>query len=90
MGRGSTSVKPFLCFRYQKQSFQSIFFNWYLSYEKNTFANNLRVEPTILFMELILFPLKLFSGHCYWQSFIKTGRGPLSIQFGAKSYKYIV
>ena len=30
-------------------------FNGYLSYEKNTFADNLRVEPTIIFMENIVF-----------------------------------
>ena len=37
-------------------------FNWYLSNEKKTFADNLRVEPTIFFMknfvlaETILWP----------------------------------
>ena len=36
-----------------------------------------RVEPTILFIEKISFSLKLFSGHFYGQSFIKTVRGPL-------------
>ena len=35
-----------------------------------------RVEPTIFFIEKILFSLKLFSGHFYGQSFIKTVRGP--------------
>ena len=44
---------------------------------KNTFANNLRFEPTILLMEKLSFSLKLFSGHFYGQSFIKTVRGPL-------------
>ena len=43
---------------------------------ENTFADNLRVEPTIVFMEKISFSLKLFSGHFYGQSFIKTVRGP--------------
>ena len=38
-----------------------------------------RVEPTIFFIEKILFSLKLFSGHFYGQSFIKTVRGPLLI-----------
>ena len=38
-----------------------------------------RVEPTIFFIEKILFSLKLFSGHFYGQSFIKTVRGPLPL-----------
>ena len=50
---------------------------WYLSYEKNTVVDNLRVEPTIIFMENLSFSLKLFSGHFYGQSFIKTVRGSL-------------
>ena len=37
------------------------------------------VEPTIFFIEKISFSLKLFSGHFYGQSFIKTVRGPLSL-----------
>ena len=53
-----------------------MFFNWYLSNEINTLADNSRVEPTILFMEKISFSLILFSGHFYGQSFIKTIRGP--------------
>ena len=36
------------------------------------------VEPTIFFIEKISFSLKLFSGHFYGQSFIKTVRGPLT------------
>ena len=36
-----------------------------------------RVEHTIFFIEKISFSLKLFSGHFYGQSFIKTVRGPL-------------
>ena len=43
---------------------------------KNTFSDNLRVEPTIIFMGKISFSLKLFSGHFYGQWFIKTVRGP--------------
>ena len=39
-----------------------------------------RVEPTIFFIEKISYSLKLFSGHFYGQSFIKTVRGPLSIE----------
>ena len=35
-----------------------------------------RIEPTIFFIEKISFSLKLFSGHFYGQSFIKTVRGP--------------
>ena len=38
-----------------------------------------RVEHTILFIEKISFSLKLFSGHFYGQSFIKTVRGPYEI-----------
>ena len=37
-----------------------------------------RIEPTIFLIEKISFSLKLFSGHFYGQSFIKTVRGPLS------------
>ena len=37
-----------------------------------------RVEPTIFFIEKISFSLKLFSGHFYGQSFIKTVRDPFS------------
>ena len=37
-----------------------------------------RVESTIFFIEKTSFSLKLFSGHFYGQSFIKTVRGPLS------------
>ena len=36
-----------------------------------------RVEPTIFFVEKISFSLKLFSGHFYGQSFIKTVRSPV-------------
>ena len=51
--------------------------NWYLSNEKNTFTENSRVEPTIFLMEKLSFSMKLFSGHFYRQSFIKTVPGPL-------------
>ena len=54
-----------------------IFFNWYLSNEKTAFVDKSKVEPTILFIEKISFSLKLFSGHFYGQSFIKTVQGPL-------------
>ena len=78
-GGGSTSVKHFLYVEKQKQSFQHIFFNWYLSNEKTAFVDKLRVGPTIYFIEKISFCLKLFSGHFYGQSFIKTVRGPLPL-----------
>ena len=52
--------------------FSTHIFNWHLSDEKNTFADNLRVKPTILFMKKIIF----FSNF-FLQSFIKTVRGPL-------------
>ena len=41
-----------------------MFFNCYLSNEKNTFVDNSRVEPTIFFMDK-LFSLKLFSGRFF-------------------------
>ena len=53
------------------------YFNWYLSNEKNTFADNSNVEPSIFFIEKISYSLKLFSGHFYGQSFIKTVQCPL-------------
>ena len=59
----------------KKKSFQPIFFNWYLSNEKTAFLAKLRVEPTIFFIEKISYSLKLFSGHFYGQSFIKTVQG---------------
>ena len=62
---GEHFSKTFFYFLYvelQKQCFQPIFFNWYLSIEKNTFADNSRVEPTIAPWKLSL-SLKLLSGH---------------------------
>ena len=44
---------------------------------KTAFVDKSRVEPIIFFIEKISFSLKLFSGHFYGQSFIKTVRGPL-------------
>ena len=61
----------------KKQSFQPIFFNWYMSNEKTAFVDKSSVETTIFFIEKISFSLKHFSGHFYGQSFIKTVRGPL-------------
>ena len=54
-----------------------------------------RIEPTIFFIENISFSLKLFSGHFYGQSFIKTVRGPFSVKFNGhiikaqRSVKYL-
>ena len=56
--------------------FNPYFFNRYLSNEKNNFADNSSVEPAIFLMEKLSFSMKLFSGHFYGQSFIKTVRGP--------------
>ena len=53
-----------------------MFFNRYLSNEKTAFVDKSRIEPTIFLIEKISFSLKLFSGHFYGQSFIKTVRGP--------------
>ena len=39
--------------------------------------DNSRVKATIFFIEKISFSLKLFSGHFYGQSFIKTVQGLL-------------
>ena len=50
-----------------------------MSNEKNTFADNSRVEHTIFLMEKLSFSLNLFSGDFYGQSFIKTVRGPLEM-----------
>ena len=59
--------------------FNPFFFNCYLSNEKTAFVDDSRVKATIFFIEKISFSLKLFSGHFYGQSFIKTVRGPLFI-----------
>ena len=48
-----------------------------LSNERTAFVVKSRVESTIFLIEKISFSLKLFSGHFYGQSFIKTVRGPL-------------
>ena len=71
----------FLYVEKQKRSFQPIFFNWYLSNEETAFVDISRVEPTIFFIEKILFSLKLFSGHFYGQSIIKTVRGPFIFNY---------
>ena len=74
-GGGGTSAKPFSIF-YMLNS-KNRGFNRYLSNEKNTFADNSRIEPTIFFMEkTIVFFETFFSGHFYGQYFIKTVRGP--------------
>ena len=48
-----------------------------MSNKKTAFVDKSRIEPTTFFIEKISFSLKLFSGHFYGQSFIKTVRGPL-------------
>ena len=48
----------------------------YLSNEKTAFVDKSKIEPTIFLIEKISFSFKLFSGHFYGQSFIKTVRGP--------------
>ena len=49
-----------------------------MSNEKTVFVIKSTVEPTSFFIEKKkTFSLKLFSGHFYGQSFIKTVRGPL-------------
>ena len=47
--------------------------------KKLLFVDKKRVEPTLIFIEKILFSLKLFSGHFYGQSFFKTVQGPFKI-----------
>ena len=44
----------FLCVN-SKKEFQPTPFTWYLSSEKNAFADNLRVEPTNIFVGKIVF-----------------------------------
>ena len=50
---------------------------------KRLFDDNSRAEQTIFTTEYISFSLKLLSGQCFTQSFIKTIRGPLSIRLEA-------
>ena len=74
-GGGGTSVKLFSIFYMlssKNRVFYPLFFNWYLFNDKTAFADNSRVRPTIFFIEKKSFSLKLFSGHFYGQSFIKT------------------
>ena len=52
-------------------NFQLVLVQW-----ETVFVNKSRVEPIAFFIEKISFSLKLFSGHFYGQSFIKTVRGP--------------
>ena len=81
-GGWSTSVKLFLfsiCW-IAKTVFSIHIFNWYLSNEKNNFADNSSVEPALVLMEKLSFSMKIFSGHFYGQSFIKTVRGPFRLE----------
>ena len=75
-GQFSKTFPIFYLLNSKNKSFQPIFFNCYLSNEKTVIADNSRVKATIFFIEKISFSLKLFSGHFYRQSFIKTVRGP--------------
>ena len=77
-GHFSKTFSIFYLLNSKNRVFHQYIFNRYLSNEKNTFTDNSRVEPTILFMKRLSFSMKLFSGHFYGQSFIKTVRGPLS------------
>ena len=54
--------------------------------KKTAFADKSRVEPTIFFIEKMSFSFKLFSGHFYGQSFIKTVRGPFDLHLGTIYY----
>ena len=47
----SKTVSIFYILKIAKTEFSTHIFNWYLSNEKNMFVDNLRVAPTILFME---------------------------------------
>ena len=49
-----------------------------------------RVEPTLFFIEKISFSLKLFSGHFYGQSFIKTVRSPFGIRHREEQISEII
>ena len=70
--------------------FNPYFFNWYLSHEKTAFVDKSRVNPTLFFIEKISFSLKLFSGHFYGQSFIKTVRGPLEMLIFTQYVKELI
>ena len=63
VGEESTIFFSFSNMFNSRNSCQPIFFNRYLSDEKSLFADNSRVEPTIVSMEKISYPLKLLSGH---------------------------
>ena len=71
----SKTFSIFYMLNSKKQSFQPIFFNWYLSNENTAFVDKSSVEPPISFIEKISFSLKLLSGHFNGQSVIKTVRG---------------
>ena len=61
-----------------------------MSNEKNNFADNLRVEPAVFLMENLSFSMKLFSGHFYGQSFIKTVQGPFCCGFASLVFVVII
>ena len=62
----------------QKRVFNP-YFNRYLPNEKNAFADNSIVEPT-MFDGKLSFSLKHFSGHFYGQSFIKSVQDSLMFE----------
>ena len=72
----SKTFSIFYMLNSKNRVFYPYFFNCYLSNEKTAFVDNSRVKATIFFIEKISYSLKLFSGHFYGQSFIKTVRGP--------------
>ena len=72
----SKTFSIFYMLNSKNRVFSPYFFNMYLSNEKMANVDKSRIEPTIFFIEKISFSLKLFSGHFYGQSFIKTVRGP--------------
>ena len=78
-GGGEHFSKTFSIF-YVLNSKNRLFYPYFsigtCSMKKTAFVDKSCVEPTIFFIEKISFSLKLFSGHFYGQSFIKTVRGP--------------
>ena len=78
----SKTFSIFYMLNSKNRVFSPYFFNRYFSNEKTAFVDKSRIEPTIFLIEKISFSLKLFSGHFYGQSFIKTVRGPfLTIKY---------
>ena len=78
-GGGKHFSKTFFSIFYVLNSKNRISTNIFNRSLSNIFADNLRVESTIIFMEKMSFSLKLCSGIFYGQSFIKIVQGPLEI-----------